>query len=268
MIRAVIFDMYETLVTLLTGPRCFSGEMAALAGADVETFRAAWRATEDARMTGLPLEKALRRTMEAAGCWEEEAYERILRQRRASREIRPEALHPEILPLLIALRERGLRIGLVTNCQSDEAAEIRRSLLWPHFDAPVLSCEVGLMKPDTAIFERCTRALGVEAKECLYVGDGGSCELTAARRLGMRAVQAAWHLPAEAPRAAFERCTRALGVEAKECLYVGDGGSCELTAARRLGMRAVQAAWHLPAEAPRAACPQAETPLAVLSHLG
>lgn len=34
-------------------------------------------------------------------------------------------------------------------------------------------------------------------------------------------------------------------VKAEECIYVGDGGSNELEAARKLGMKAVQAAWYL-----------------------
>ena len=194
MIRAVLFDMYETLVTLLTGPRCFSGEMAALAGVETEAFRAAWRVTEDARMTGMPLETALREALEATGCFSEERCRRILELRYASREIRPEMLHPEILPMLRALHERGLRVGLVTNCQSEEAQAIRRSVLWPYFDAPVLSCEAGVMKPDPAIFRQCAQMLDVKPEDCLYVGDGGSQELTAARALGMRAVQAAWYL--------------------------------------------------------------------------
>lgn len=194
MIRAVLFDMYETLVTLLTGPQCFSREMAAMAGVETETFRAAWRTTEDARMTGMPLETALRRAMEDSGCFSEDSYRRILELRYASRVIRPETLHPEILPMLRALHERGLQVGLVTNCQSEEAQAIRRSVLWPCFDAPVLSCEAGVMKPDPAIFCLCARKLGADPEECLYVGDGGSQELTAARMLGMRAVQAAWYL--------------------------------------------------------------------------
>ena len=195
MIRAVIFDMYETLVTLMTGPRCFSGDMAAIAGADVAAFRAAWRATEDARMLGgMSFETAVRQAMERSGCFSEAAFGRIVGQRRASREIRPERLHPGILPMLTALHERGMQVGLITNCQSEEAEAIRASVLWPYFDAPVLSCEAGVMKPDLAIFRLCMDALGVRPAECLYVGDGGSHELEAARALGMRAVQAAWYL--------------------------------------------------------------------------
>lgn len=195
MIRAVFFDMYETLVTLMTGPRCFSGQMAAIARADVAGFRSAWRRTEGARMLGMmTFETAVQAALTECGAWSEEVYAEIIRQRTASREICPERLHPRILTMLEALRQRGLRIGLITNCQSEEALAIRGSVLWPCFDAPVMSCEAGVMKPDPAIFRLCTDALGVRPEECLYVGDGGSQELTAARALGMRALQATWYM--------------------------------------------------------------------------
>ena len=71
---------------------------------------------------------------------------------------------------------------------------IRASVLWPYFDAPVLSCEAGVMKPDPAIFRLSLDALDVCPAECLYVGDGGSDELTAAHALGMRAIQATWYM--------------------------------------------------------------------------
>jgi putative hydrolase of the HAD superfamily len=50
------------------------------------------------------------------------------------------------------------------------------------------------MKPDPAIYRLCTDALGVTPEECLFVGDGGSHELEAARSLGMTALQAVWYL--------------------------------------------------------------------------
>lgn len=195
MIRAVIFDMYETLTTLMTGPQCFSRDMAALADADVQRFCAAWRATEDDRMLGrMTFGEATRRSLEACGAWSQAAYDAIMARRAASREICPERLHPGILPMLEALKNRGVKVGLVTNCQSEEAAAIRRSVLWPYFDAPVMSFEAGVMKPDPAIFRRCTALLAVKPDECLYVGDGGSRELEAASALGMRPLQAAWYL--------------------------------------------------------------------------
>lgn len=195
MIRAVIFDMYETLVTLMRAPQCNSAEMAALAGAEPEAFRRVWRGTEDDRMLGRrTFASALRLSMEESGVWSQPVFERIVRLRGRSREILPETLHPQILPMLSALRDRGMRMGLISNCQSEEVAAIRRSALMPYFDVSVLSFEVGLMKPDPAIFRRCTAALNVPEEACLYVGDGGSHELEAARQLGMRTVQAVWYL--------------------------------------------------------------------------
>ena len=52
MIRAVIFDMFETLITHYRTPLYFSEEMAADAGVAVEPFRAYWRNTENLRTVG------------------------------------------------------------------------------------------------------------------------------------------------------------------------------------------------------------------------
>lgn len=49
-------------------------------------------------------------------------------------------------------------------------------------------------KPDEEIFRRCIEELSVKAEQCVYVGDGGSKELEAAGKLGMKAVQAVWYL--------------------------------------------------------------------------
>ena len=50
------------------------------------------------------------------------------------------------------------------------------------------------MKPDKRIFELCMKKLNVNAEECLYIGDGGSNELDAASKVGMKAYQAVWYL--------------------------------------------------------------------------
>ena len=57
-----------------------------------------------------------------------------------------------------------------------------------------MSCELGIKKPDSEIFRKCLNDLRVSAKECIYVGDGGSFELEASEKLGMNPVQAVWYL--------------------------------------------------------------------------
>ena len=54
----------------------------------------------------------------------------------------------------------------------------------------MLSYEQGICKPDHEIYKRAMDTLFVSPKECLYVGDGGSKELFAARELGMKTLQA------------------------------------------------------------------------------
>ena len=52
MIRAVIFDMYETLITHYRCPLYFGAQMAKDAGVSEDKFQATWHATNDERTTG------------------------------------------------------------------------------------------------------------------------------------------------------------------------------------------------------------------------
>ena len=52
MIRAVIFDMYETLITHYRSPLYFGAQMAEDAGIAEEGFQALWRSTEYDRTIG------------------------------------------------------------------------------------------------------------------------------------------------------------------------------------------------------------------------
>lgn len=195
MTKAVIFDMYETLITHYRCPLYFSSQMAADAGIPENRFRAAWRATEQERTTGkLSLENVLELILQENHCYSETLLQSIAEKRIAVKEECFQHLHEEILPMLSALKERGLKIGLISNCFSEEASVIRRSVLMPYFDEVCLSYELCVKKPDEAIFKRCMDGLGVKAEECIYVGDGGSFELETARKLGMQAVQAVWYL--------------------------------------------------------------------------
>ena len=95
---------------------------------------------------------------------------------------------PGTIDALKRLRELGKKIGLISDCGGDIP------VLWPEtpfaelIDEAVLSCTVGLRKPDPRIYELACDRLGVSPDRCLYVGDGGSNELTGADAAGMHAV--------------------------------------------------------------------------------
>ena len=193
-IQAVIFDMYETLVTQFCSPLYYGTQIAQDLGLTPEEFLPGWRRTEEARATGkLTFEQAMEDLLALHGICTPERHRQVVQKRFAIQADCFTHLHPGILPMLRSLKENGIKIGLITNCFSEEAALIRESPLLQYFDAPCLSWETGIRKPDPAIYHACTEKLGIPAENCLYVGDGGSRELETARGLKMQAVQATWY---------------------------------------------------------------------------
>ena len=197
MIRAVLFDMFETLVTLNAGGYYFNEDMARDAGIQEDFFRGIWSKSEYDRTVGkMTMEEAVEIALKEAGKYSEELFQSIIVKRREAKK-RPFSeccMHPEIFPMLQMLREKGILIGLISNCFSEEAEVIHESRLYPLFDSPMLSYEQGICKPDREIFDRCLKKLGVSADECFYVGDGGSRELEISEQLGMKPFQAVWYL--------------------------------------------------------------------------
>ena len=198
MIHAVIFDMFETLVTFFESPIYFGAQIAKDAGISEEKFNARWRPTEHARSIGeMTLEQTLEMILRENNCYSEKLLEEIVAKRVVSKQDCFRHIHSDIIPMLKELKEKGILIGLISNCYSEEVEAIRNSDLFPYFDAVYLSYEQGVWKPDEEIFRRCMKKLSVSAEECLYIGDGGSCELETARKLGMTALQAVWYFKDE-----------------------------------------------------------------------
>ena len=195
MIKAVIFDMFETLITHYNSPLYYGAHMAEDAGIPVEEFLPLWRKTEDDRTIGkYTVDEVVADILKQKDCFSEELVELIVNKRKNVTKVCFENLHPEIISMLSELKKMGYLVGLISNCFSEEAEGIREGILFPYFDAVCLSYEKGLMKPDVRIYQVCMEALGVQSEECLYVGDGGSRELETAREVGMTVAQAVWYL--------------------------------------------------------------------------
>lgn len=197
--RAVIFDMFETLITLCESPIYFGAQIAEDVGIPVDQFLILWRPTEYDRSVGkLMFEEVMENILRNHNCYSENLIKRVKQKRIDNRKDAFHHLHPEIIPMLTELKRRKILLGLISNTFSEEEMVIRESVLFPYFDAVFLSSEQGVCKPDEEIFHRCTNALFVNAEDCIYVGDGGSCELESAQKFGMKALQAVWYLKDEA----------------------------------------------------------------------
>lgn len=102
--------------------------------------------------------------------------------------------------LLDAIRERGLKTGIVSNSM-DPGWLLMRDLdemgLADRIDVAVFSSDVGLRKPRPEIFRRALDELGVAPERTLFVGDRLREDVGGAHDVGMRTVQALWYHRAE-----------------------------------------------------------------------
>lgn len=103
----------------------------------------------------------------------------------------------QMFALVDEIRGRGLRTGLLSNSWGNTYP---LELLGPHFDDVVISGEVGLRKPDPAIFELAARRIGAPPQRCVFVDDL-KANVAAAEQLGMTGVL---HTSAARTRAALE----------------------------------------------------------------
>lgn len=98
---------------------------------------------------------------------------------------------PRVEELFLALRQRGLRIGVLSNTlwDRDYHREIfDRDGVLHLIDADVYSSETPWVKPHPEIFHRAASALDVTPPECVYVGDRHFEDVHGAQSVGMRAV--------------------------------------------------------------------------------
>ena len=103
-------------------------------------------------------------------------------------------VEPEIVEMARQLRTRGFGLGVITNAGDLDVEAWPSSQLAPLFDAFIPSFRVRMLKPDPGIYEHGLEALGMSADEAIFVGDGGSNELSAAAGVGLRPFWATWFL--------------------------------------------------------------------------
>jgi putative hydrolase of the HAD superfamily len=103
--------------------------------------------------------------------------------------------YPDAPEVLRGLRERGIRVGVVSNIGWDLRPVFREHGLDQYVDAYVLSYEHGIQKPDPRLFAVACEALQAEPRETLMVGDDRRAD-GGASALGCR-VHFVDHLPAD-----------------------------------------------------------------------
>jgi putative hydrolase of the HAD superfamily len=96
---------------------------------------------------------------------------------------------PGTQELLRTLLGRGLRLGVISNSDGGIARALRAAGLGDDFFASYTdSGNVGVEKPDPAIFRIAVESLGTRAEDCVCVGDTYSVDFVGARAAGLRAI--------------------------------------------------------------------------------
>lgn len=123
------------------------------------------------------------------------------------RHANPKRFQPHAFDTLVALKQRGVRQGIISNAQFYTLIELGELLREESkgavctsesiFDPRLifLSCDLGITKPDPAAFQRAREILlldGVLPDRCLMVGDSLENDIQPARAVGFRA---AWFAP-------------------------------------------------------------------------
>lgn len=95
------------------------------------------------------------------------------------------SMYPETLPVLLELRNRGLRLGVVSNWAPSLGRFVREFELDSFFEVVVSSGAAGLAKPDPHIFHQALKRMGVKPEEAIHCGPSLPEDVTGALRAGM-----------------------------------------------------------------------------------
>ena len=188
---AVIFDLFGTLVDSASQEfvdESFRGPAAAL-GVDTGKLAQAWLSFRLERDEGRygSMEGDFRRLCEILKITTDAGSVEQFRKQRLDM-YRSTSPRPTVINTLNRLRSAGIKVGLISDCGFELPAIWDGLSLAPHIDAKVFSCLEGVRKPDAKVYHLVCERLSVRPSRCLYVGDGGSRELTGALEVGMQPV--------------------------------------------------------------------------------
>jgi HAD superfamily hydrolase (TIGR01509 family) len=216
-IRAVIFDLFDTLVDLLQENLPLEEHHGAVLPASVRALHAV-----ASRRGPVPFDAFTRAMLDGSRDFAETHFARgrevptLLRFQDLTRRLALDdvglpgvltEVHmgilraqvrslPHHVEVLAAVRRRA-RLGLCSNFSHSETAlgVLDQAGLRPHLDAVVISDAFGLRKPRPEIFEEALARLSVAAEEAVHVGDNLRVDVVGAAALGIRTIWLTRRIP-------------------------------------------------------------------------
>jgi putative hydrolase of the HAD superfamily len=185
--EACLVDVYNTLLScdFVT----HDAELPVVAGLSAQAWGEGFRQVETGLGTGrLSKAEAFEQILRANGAEPRPDLVRALVDRDRELLLRSARLYDDALPFLRALRTRGIKIAIVSNCSEHTRDLLESNGVADLADTLVLSCEVGAEKPAAEIFTHALDQLGVSAQDAVFVDDQPSY-CAGAVALGITTVQ-------------------------------------------------------------------------------
>jgi putative hydrolase of the HAD superfamily len=98
------------------------------------------------------------------------------------------ALYDDVMSTLDAMRDRGLKLGIISNFESWLRNMLEHLGIIDRFEVIAISGDLQLEKPDPRIFKWAMQEAGVDAPASLHVGDSPNFDPAPAHELGMTGV--------------------------------------------------------------------------------
>jgi putative hydrolase of the HAD superfamily len=211
MIKAVLFDLFETLISESHLRPTRASSLADALGLEQQAYRAEWRARRPRIVVGeLSFADALAEISQTLAGTVDVAVVLGIRQQRLREKAEAYArTDDQVLALVTELARREVRLGVISNGFKEDVLPWAHCSLAPAFQCAAFSCDEGVAKPHPEIYLRAVHRLGVQPETAVYIGDGGDDELAGAAHAGLRACRAAWfagNSPQNLPWPELNRC--------------------------------------------------------------
>ncbi len=99
------------------------------------------------------------------------------------------SLFDDVTDCLEALSMQGLRLGVISNFAPTLRGILKQKGISHYFDPIIVSTEVGLEKPNPAIFALALQKSGLDAEDVLYIGDHVTNDVWAPQQIGIDAIR-------------------------------------------------------------------------------
>lgn len=97
--------------------------------------------------------------------------------------------YPDAVPTLTELKRRGYKLGVIANQNYGTEQRLKNWNLYQFFEVIVASAELGMAKPDSAIFEWALKKADCSPQNAVMVGDRMDNDVAPANRLGIHSVR-------------------------------------------------------------------------------